>query len=197
MKENQEAKVIGKVLQFINSMFPKELKKANKEYQNTQEAKMTTDKALYYRGFLSYFLIQRMINGATPMEYAYSLPLNYFSNVEKTIIQRFINHTESLFEIKLISKNRKNFLIIDVTNNKKYSVITLDFPDILKEHDIIRALIVKKTKQDYFFYGNVWSYNKQEALKTKMPILLEIKEKRKIPKIEWDIRYTKNQGKTN
>lgn len=194
-KGQPEAQVIGKVLDFINNLFPHELKRATKEFRTTQEAKIVSDEAAYYRGLLSYFLIQRTINGATPMEYAISFPLGFFTKKDKRIIANFVGHIESLFVVKQISNGRKDFLLQDITNHKEYLVKTIDFPDLLKEGDIISALIVKKVEGTYFFYSNVLTYDTENALKMKKWLIRKRNEiqKRMVPEIDWEIIYAKNR----
>ena len=48
-----EVKVIDKVFNFINVLFPKEIEKASKEYQETAEAQFAPDKKIYARGLFS------------------------------------------------------------------------------------------------------------------------------------------------
>jgi hypothetical protein len=186
----KELDIIGKVLDFINQLFPQELKKAKKEFDKTQEVKIVNTEREYYRGFLAYFLIKRTINGATPMEYAYTSHMNYFKREEKQIIKNFIEYVDSLFEIKQINKNKKDFLLQNVIDKKEYLVKTIDFPtNILSEEDFIRTLIVRRKLTEYFFYGNVSAYNPKEGRALKKSICSKLKEMptKNVPEIKWTI----------
>lgn len=175
-----EVEVINKVVDFVMHMHPDETKRALKEYDSSQEAKITKDDRSYQRGFLSWFLLQkRLRNEITPIELAYLFPLDYFTKKEKLIIKNFMNSINSLFQVKDISGNKKDFILVNMWDRKKYKVKTIDFPDILKKKDYIRALIVKKVEGDYFFYGNVWTYEENDALSIKEEFI-KLKKQRKI-----------------
>ena len=186
-KIQPETKVIRKVLGFINNLHPKELQKANKEFQATQEAQSAKDDTTYYSGFLSYFLLQRKIKGATPMEYALLFPLDFFTKNDRKIIRNFVEYNDSLFQVVHI--NRKDYLIKNVIDSKKYLIKTIDFPNLLKVNDYISALIVKSQKGSYFFYGNVRAYSKENGEELKKYVLKNIKKikPRHYPEIEWEI----------
>lgn len=187
-----EVTVIEKVFDFVVHTFPKELKKASKEFKKSDEAEAAKDERTYERGLLSWFLLERKTNlGLTPMELAYLCPLDCFTNRDRRIIKNFIEHTISLFEVKKI--HNKDYLLENVIDKKEHLVNTIDFPDIVKEGEFIRALIVKKLEGGYFFHGNVLTYTKQDGLEIRDFLLKNIKKikKRKKPKIEWEIRYKK------
>jgi hypothetical protein len=53
--------------------------------------------------------------------------------------------------------------------------------------------MIKKYEGHFFFYGNVWTYTKEEGMNIKDYLLKNIKKKRKTqkPEIEWEIKYKK------
>jgi hypothetical protein len=83
----------------------------------------------------------------------------------------------SFFEVKGISNNRKDFLLSNVTTNNEFLVKTLDLkgPKI-KVGDFFTARIVKKLDGEYFFYGLMNSYDKDEGLKIKNDILKKYRQ---------------------
>lgn len=189
-KKQEEIVVIEKVFDFITHTFPKEMKKAAKEFRKSPEAETAQDERSYSRGFISWFLLERETNlGLTPMELAYNFPLDFFTAQDRKIIKNFTEHVLSLFEVKRI--NNKRFLLKNVVDSKEYTVKTIDFPNVLEEDDCIQALIVKKLEGHYFFYGNVFTYARAEGLKIKEYLLKNVGKIRKRPKpeIEWEISY--------
>ena len=189
-KKPQEVELIWKVVDFITNIHPNEIKKASKEFQKIDNTKLGRE--AYERELLAWFLLKRNIKGATPMEYAYSFPLDFFTREDKEIIKNFINYIESFFEVAKISKDKKDYEIVDITSNKRYLIKTIDFPDVLQEKGFIRALIVKKGNH-YFFYGNVAQYTKKEEKRLKKEILsgYYAHKKRESLEIKWDIEYFK------
>lgn len=172
-----EIQVIGKVLDFIDHTFPGELKKASQEYEKTTEAKTAKGTSEFYNGFLSYFLLQRKINGGTPMEHAFLFPFDYFSRQDKQIINNFVDHIESLFEI--VDVKGKDYTIRNTVNGRKYLVNTIDFPVLIKKEQLVRALIVKRNEGSYFFYGNVWTYAPEDEKEMREYVQRFVKSKKK------------------
>lgn len=195
-KRPKEVIAIDKVLGMINYLFPREIKKAEKAYEKTQEGEWAKGREEYDRGLNAYFVLKHIIKGATPIEYANSFPLSYFSQEDRKVIKNFLNFNESLFEVKAISGNRKDYSIEDI-DGKAYLVKTIDFPDVLKEGEFIRAILIKNLAGDYFFYGNVLSYSREEGPKVKDALLAIMKKEgqwpliRETPEIEWEIEQKK------
>ncbi|MBI2671796.1 hypothetical protein HYX16_02585, partial [Candidatus Woesearchaeota archaeon] len=79
-------------------------------------------------------------------------------------------------EIKYISRNRKDYLIQNVLDDRKYLVKTIDFPSKLIIGDFISALIIKKLDDNYFFYGLVISFSRENGLKIKKDFLKKYEE---------------------
>ena len=123
------------------------------------------------------------------MELAYSFPLDFFTNKDREIIRNFIEHKTSLFEFK--SKDGKDILLEDSVSGKMFLVKTIDFPDVLENGDFLKATLVKKIDGDYFFYGNVSTYAKEDGLKMNNFILQNIDKikKKKNLEVEWEIEY--------
>ncbi|MBS3114104.1 hypothetical protein J4448_03305 [Candidatus Woesearchaeota archaeon] len=191
-KKQEEVIVIEKVFDFITHTFPKDLKKAAKEFKKSVEAQAANDERDYTRGLMSYFLLERKINlGLTPMELAQSFPLDFFTKQDRKIINNFVDHTTSIFDVK--RKNGKEILLEDAVSGRRYLVKTIDFPDVLENGEFVKAILVKKLEGDYFFYGNVLTYARAEGLKMKEYLLKNIGKikKRQKPEIEWKIEYKK------
>ena len=52
-KKQEEVKVIEKVFDFIIHIFPKDLKKAEKEFKKSSEVQSARDERTYQRGLIS------------------------------------------------------------------------------------------------------------------------------------------------
>ncbi len=192
IKKQEEVVVIEKVFDFITHTFPKDLKKAAKEFKKSVEAQVANDKRDYTRGLMSYFLLERKTNlELTPMELAQSFPLDFFTKQDKEIINNFVDHISSIFEVK--RKDGKEILLEDAVSGRVYLVKTIDFPDVLENGEFVKTILVKKLEGDYFFYGNVLTYTRAEGLKMKEYLLKnigKIKKKHK-PEVEWGVKYKK------
>ena len=191
-KTQEEVKVIEKVFDFIMHICPHDLKKAAKEFKEGVEAQSVNNERGYTRGLTSYFLLERKTNlGLTPMELAQSFPLDFFTKQDRKIINNFVDHTTSIFDVK--RKNGKEILLEDAVSGRRYLVKTIDFPDVLENGEFVKAILVKKLEGDYFFYGNVLTYARAEGLKMKEYLLKNIGKikKRQKPEIEWKIEYKK------
>lgn len=190
----KEIILVDKVVDMINNVFPQELKRAVKVYQKEPEAKNCKRDIDFSRGFLSWFLLKRTVQGGiTPMELAYSFPLDYFTAEERKIIKNFLNFRESVFEIINISDNKKDYLLQDVLTNKEFLIKTIDFDSVLSGGDFVIATVVSKIEGDYFFYGNVGAYSREVGLKVKKSLIEANKRvRRPIAKrnveVEWEIR---------
>lgn len=190
-----EAQLIGKVRSFIDYMYPGIEDKTREIFihENEEGFKVIKRKVDFRLGFHAWFLLKYIFpSGATAMEMADSFPMDFFLKKDKKIIKNFLNYKESLFEILKISKDKKDYLIRDLMDNKKYLIKTLDLPAKFEEKTLINAIIVKNTSKDYFFYGGVISfdiYNKKEFIRE---FLKEIKAENKERKeresveLEWD-----------
>lgn len=171
-----ETALINKISLFTELSFPDEEEKALKKYEKdcSEEIKVIDSKIDFARGFHAWFLLEyRLPNGKTPMEFIYSredLP-KLFSKREIKMITNFLAFKQSLFEVKKISKNKKDFKLENVIDNKEHFVETIDFPAKLKIGEFIVACIVEKLNKKCFFYGNVACYGKKEGLKIKEEII--------------------------
>ena len=92
------------------------------------------------------------------------------------MIGNFLAFKKTLFEIKYISRNRKDYLIQDVLDDRKYLVKTIDFPSKLIIGDFINALIIKRLDDNYFFYGLVTSFSRENGLEIKKDFLKKYEE---------------------
>lgn len=192
----KESEVIGKVRGMIDYLYPKMEKEKREEFihENPEIFKLSKRKTDFRQGFHSWFLLKfEFPNGATAMEMADSFPMDFFNKEDKTIIKNFLKYKESLFEIIKISEDKKEYTLIDISDNKEYLVKTIDLPAKLKEKEIIQTIIVKNLNKDYFFYGLVISFTMYEKKGFIKEVLDEIKEEtraRKLrtkTKIEWEI----------
>jgi len=181
MKKQEEVKVVEKVYDFILGLYPHIIDKAKKKFDSL--GMDFPNNVSYSRGFNSWFLLKYIVhNAATPMELAYSFPMDYFSKKEKRIIKNFIGHIESLFEV--ISIKDKDYTLKDARDNKKYNMKTIAMDGNLKAKDYILATIVKSLKNCFFFYGNVLPCDKMHIEDIKKELKNSSKEKNKLPEIE-------------
>ncbi|MDP4039275.1 MAG: hypothetical protein Q8P57_01735 [Candidatus Pacearchaeota archaeon] len=171
-----EVKLIEKVCLLILGMFPEEEEKAYEKYilENKNKLDKMKSDIDFERGFQEWFLLEyRLPNGVTPMELAFSQS-KLFNKKEMSMIGNFLVNVNSLFEVKKISENRKDYVLENTMDNQEYIVETIDFPDILKEGDFINSILVKKNLGNFFFYGNVATYSEKEGQKMKDFILKEL-----------------------
>ena len=111
------------------------------------------------------------------MEHAFLFPFDYFSRQDKQIIDNFVDHIESLFVIMDIKG--KDYTLKNTVNGRKYLVKTIDFPELIKKGQTVRALIVKRLDGYYFFYGNVWTYSAEEEKEMKEYVQRLVKKSKK------------------
>ena len=171
--------LIEKISILAGISFPDEDEKAFEKFQeeNKKEIEIMQSEIDFNRAFQAWFLLEyRLPNGKTPMEFVFSRRDldKLFSKKEISMIGNLLAHIQSLFEIKKISKNKKNYTIENVLDNKSYIIKTIDFPAKLNMGDLISATIVQKLEGDYFFYGNVATYSKKEGQRMKNFMLKEI-----------------------
>ena len=196
-KEPKEKIVVEKVFDMINYLFPHELEKARKKYKGAQENKWFKTQEESIRGFTKWFLLNyRIDKGATPMEVAYSCPLPYFTKQEKQILESFMKFTESLFKVKSISPNKKDYIVSDQVDGKDYLVKTIDLNKGFSVRDFLFATLVKSYDKGYFFYGNIAAYSNKEGEKIRKAMQegmrrLKVPRKKFYPEIEWEIGYKK------
>lgn len=169
-----EVKVIDKVRAFTDKAFPDEKKRAiaifkKKHRDEIINASSPKDVAIFF--FYHFLLEHKLPNGMTQMAFALSKGKNFFTEKEKAMIYNFICSENSFFEVKNISKNKKDYLLLNIIDNKEYLVKTIDFRGKLNISDFIVARIVKKLNGDYFFCGPSNSYDKEEGQKMKDDIL--------------------------
>ncbi len=195
-----EEETISKVRGMIDYMHPKIEVKARETFvhENEYAIKVIKRKVDFHLAFYAWFLLKyELPNGATAMEMADSFPLNFFTKNEKKIIKNFLHYKDSLFEIEKISKDKKDYTIKDLLDNKFYLIKTLDMPNKFSKKQLIKTMIIQNIEGNYFFYGSVQSFNieyKEEFIKEMINIIrLEniIKEKRKEGFIEW--KFDKEQ----
>ncbi len=175
-----EVALMEKISLLIDISFPDEEEKALEKFkkEKKKEIEMMRSEIDFNRGFQAWFLLEyRLTDGNIPMEFVFSKADKLFSKKELKMIKNFLARVQSLFEIKKISKNKKNYAIEDVLYNKLYIVKTIDFPAVLKEGDFIAATIIQKLEEHYFFYGNVASYSRKQGLKMKNFMIKEIIKK--------------------
>jgi len=179
-----ESNLINKIFLLVDTGFHDEEEKAiesfNIAYKN--EIEIMSSEADINRSFQAWYLLKyQLLNGKTPIEFVFSRGdlEKLFSKKERDMIGNFLGYIESLFEIKKISENKKNFTIENVLDNKEYVIKTIDFPEVLKEGDFIRIIIVKKIEGYYFFFGNVATFSKKEGEKMKKSILKEMNKLKK------------------
>lgn len=161
-----ETKLIEKIEDVINSCFPKIREIALKQFkkEKADEISLIQTKQDFHRGFQAWFLLTYLIEGKfTPMEFISGNPVNYFTKKELQMVDKFINNKKGLYEIINISKNKKDFFLKNVANNETILVKTIDFPSKLKKGEYIYAIPVRKLDNNYFFYGNVISYSKENG----------------------------------
>ncbi len=156
----KEVEIIDKVFSYMEDYHPGEARKALKEYNETEEAKIAQDDSQYQRGFLAYFILEKEVKGLTPMEHAYNLNLlvDYFNSEERRIIKNFLEHINSFFEITKASIDKKDYHLKELFTGKKYLVKTLDLTGKLEPGEIIKTIIVRKKGREYFFYGTIHKY---------------------------------------
>jgi len=176
-------------MDFVIGLYPDVMKKAKKEYNSTKNYP-AKDFESYLRGFMAWFLLEYIVQKcATPIELAFSFPLDYFSKKDKEIIKNFIHFNKSLFQVKEASENK--YVLIDLWDNKKYNVKTIDLDGKLNKGDFLITILVKSLKDHYFFYGDIILYDKEEAEEIKIELMKHPGEKYSPPEIEWDIGYKK------
>ena len=166
MKKPWETKLIEKIEDVIDSCFPKDSKKALIEFkkEKAEEIALMEYKIDFARGFQAWFFLKYLIKGKfTPMEFITGNSVGYFTKKELQMVENFLNNQESLYEIISISKNKRDYEIRNVVNNKIIRVKTIDFPAKLSIGDYIYATPIKKLDNNYFFYGNVACYSKEKG----------------------------------
>ena len=181
-KKPWETKLIEKIIDVINYYFPGEEKIALEKFkkEKSEEISLMPSKMDFARGFQAWFLLDYLIKDEfTPMEFISANPEKYFTKKEIKMINKFINNERGFYEILDITNNKKDYILKNVMNKKVINVKTIDFPAKLKAGEFIYAVPVEKLGGNYFFYGNVASYSKEEGQKV-MDYL--IKESDKINK---------------
>ena len=174
-----ETELIDKIGDVINSCFPKEKGNALKKFkeEKAQEIPLMRTKIDFVRGFQAWFFLKYTIEGKiTPMEFISGNPANYFTKRELKMVDNFLNNKEGFYEIISISKDKKDYTIKRIDKNKAINVKTIDFPAELKIVEYIHAIPVENLDCDYFFYGNVACYSKENGEAIKKTFLKEWKK---------------------
>ncbi|MBI2106073.1 hypothetical protein HYT56_04520 [Candidatus Woesearchaeota archaeon] len=174
-----ETELIEKIKDVINSCFPEAEEKALKQFkkEKAEEIPLMQSKVDFVRGFQGWFLLKYLIKGKfTPMEFISGNPADYFTKRELHMVDNFLNNEESFYEIVSISEDKKDFTIKNIANSKIILVKTINFPAKLKAGEYISAIPVQKLDGDYFFYGNVACYSKENGNSIKKIFLEEWKK---------------------
>ena len=175
-----EVSLIEKILTLVSLYFKDEVARAFGKYKLFYSDKnKKLSKLDLSRDFQAWFLLEHKLpNGKTPVEFVFCREDidKLFSKKEKNMIGNFLAFKKTLFEIKYISRNRKDYLIQDVLDDRKYLVKTIDFPSKLIIGDFINALIIKRLDDNYFFYGLVTSFSRENGLEIKKDFLKKYEE---------------------
>jgi hypothetical protein len=188
--------LFNKILDFIEYLYPNIYEESREEYikQNEDRFKLLKDKTCFQEDYNSWFLTKMILpNGVNVVNMIKSFPKDYFTKEEKKMIKNLSNYIESIFIILTISKDNKNYEIMDFADNKIYKIKTFDLPDRFKKNDIITAFIVKNIEDNFFFFGGIISYDKSNTEEfvpmMLMKFNLERIQRKEIDslKIEWEI----------
>ncbi|MBI2629861.1 hypothetical protein HYW76_02055 [Candidatus Pacearchaeota archaeon] len=197
-----EARMVSKVRGMIDFMYPKIEEEAREIFvhENEDAIKIIKRKKDFNLAFQAWFLLKfEFPSEATAMEMADSFPMKLFDKNEKKMIKNFLNYKESLFEILKISKDKRNYKIMDMLDNHVYLIKTQDLPAEFPNGQLIKSMIIKNLEEDYFFYGAVQSFNFKNKNKFIREILSEIRlenairEEKKEGVVEW--RFDKQPSK--
>lgn len=206
INKSPEARMISKVRGMIEYLYPGIEEEAREIFvhENEDAMKIIKRKVDFRMGFHAWFLLKyEFPSEATAIEMACSFPMDFFNEKERKMIKNFLNYKESLFEILKISKNKKDYTIKDLLDNKIYLIKTIDLPARFKEKYLIQAIIIKNLEGNYFFYGAVHSFNIKNKNRFIKEMLKKIKfenalrEERKNNVIEWKIDKEQIPKKSN
>ncbi|MFH1376060.1 MAG: hypothetical protein ABIH25_00320 [Candidatus Woesearchaeota archaeon] len=162
-----ETKLIEKIIDVTGYCFPGAEEEALKQFNKVKakEISVMRTKVDFDRGFQTWFLLKYLIEEKfTPMEVISGNPSNYFTKRELQMVDNFLNNKEGFYEIISISRDKKDFTIKNVMNSEIISVKTIDFPNKLSKGEHIYTIPVQKLDGNYFFYGNVTCYSKENCV---------------------------------
>lgn len=180
-KKPWETKLIEKIQDVINYYFPKATAEALSKFKKEKEEEipLMRTKVDFARGFQAWFLLKYLIEGKfTPMEFISGNPAGYFTKKELQMVGNFLDNKKGLYEIISISKNKKDYIIKNVVNNDVTTVKTINFPAKLSVKEYIYAIPVKRLDGNYFFYGNVACYSRENGEHIKKVFLEEWKKQK-------------------
>jgi len=180
-KKPWETKLIEKIQDVINYYFPKATAEALSKFKKEKEEEipLMRTKVDFARGFQAWFLLKYLIEGKfTPMEFISGNPAGYFTKKELQMVGNFLDNKKGLYEIISISKNKKDYIIKNVVNNDVTPVKTINFPAKLSVKEYIYAIPVKRLDGNYFFYGNVACYSRENGEHIKKVFLEEWKKQK-------------------
>ena len=185
-----------KILDFIEHFYPGIYDNSKERYAEEQEDKfeILKDESNFMEDYNAWFLVKMVLpNNTTVVQMAESFPEDYFNELEKKMLNNFLNYHESVFRILDISSDKKIYEIEDLNDKKIYEIKTFDLAPKFKEEELISALILKDIEDNYFFFGGIQSFNVKDEemflvlLKTKLKMEYIQRKKREKQKFEWKI----------
>ncbi len=204
IKRIPEIEMISKVRSMIEYMYPRIEEEAREIFihENEEVMKIIKRKADFRWAFQAWFLLKyEFPSEATGMEMADAFPMKFFTKNEKKAIKNFLDYKESLFEILKISEDKRDYKIKDLLDKRTYLIKTFDLPAKFSGGQLIKTMIIKNLREDYFFYGGVKSYLVKNKARFIREMLKEVREDNRIREekregvIEWE--FNKEQTSKN
>lgn len=169
--DSPESMAVGAVHDFINKLFPEDFESAVEEFSKVEHPEWVSSELHIDREFQTWYMLKHKVSGiAAPIEMASTYPFEYFTEEEKNIIDNFFQWRESFFEIKNIQNNKRDYLVLDLTNGQEYTIETIKLDKPLKVGDVLCSIIIRKLNGNFFFYGNIGIYKSESAKEIKKEI---------------------------
>ncbi len=203
-RKNVNNILFSKILDFIEHFYPGIYEESQEEYikEDEDRFKVLKDKQNFQEDYNAWFLTKMLLpNGVSVVQMAKSFPDSYFTRDEKKMLNNLFNYNESLFTILSVSKDNKNYEIMDFADSKIYKIKTFDLPNKFKKGDIISAFIVRDIENSYFFLGGIVSWNVTNKLEFVSAFMMKkkleeaLRKRRNQIEIDWEIEREEPENK--